>query len=209
FDVEEQLPPAVMTVLREMTLQPQAPDDRDLLVIIGENARAVAAAQQLAVSRGLRTEVVWQAREGEARDLGEEFVRLALLAPEDLDVLLGGGEATVTVRGDGIGGRNTEFALAAALALEWRGEHDWVVASLATDGQDALTDLAGAIADGGTCQRARAAGVEPAVALAESDSKRVFAAAGGAIETGPTGTNVNDIYIALRMRPGVAADRGA
>lgn len=209
YNVEEQLPPAVMSALREMTFQPQAQDERDLLTIVGENARAVAAAQQLAVQRGLRTEVVWQAREGEARELGEEFVRLALLAPDDTDVLLGGGEATVTVRGDGVGGRNTEFALAAALALEQRGEHGWIIASLATDGQDALTDLAGAIADGETCQRARAAGVDPAAALAESDSKRVFEAAGGAVETGPTGTNVNDIYLALRVRPGVAADRGA
>ena len=78
--------------------------------------------------------------------------------------------------------------------------HDWVVASLATDGQDAMTGLAGAIADGETCQRARANGVDPAAALARNDSATVFEAAGGAVDTGPTGTNVNDLYIAVRVR---------
>ena len=131
------------------------------------------------------------------------------MAPDEIDLLLGGGEATVTVRGEGIGGRNTEFALAAALDLEQQPDLGWVIASLATDGQDALTGLAGAIADAGTCQRARATGVDPVSALAESDSKRVFDAAGGVVATGPTGTNVNDIYFALRMRPEVAAGEGS
>jgi hydroxypyruvate reductase len=208
FGVASQLPNAVMTALQGMAFQPQPPDERDLLVIVGENARAVAAVCESARDEGLRADVVWHAREGEARDLGDEFVRLARLAPEELDLLLGGGEATVTVRGDGVGGRNTEFALAAALSLEQYDEAGWVIASLATDGQDALTGLAGAIADGGTCKRARTAGVDPVVALAESDSKRVFAVAGGAMETGPTGTNVNDIYFALRVQPGVTAGEG-
>ncbi|MCA9863250.1 MAG: DUF4147 domain-containing protein [Thermomicrobiales bacterium] len=209
FGVEERLPAVVMAALRDMAYEPQPEDDRDRLVIVGENARAVAAAQQCALDMGLRAEVVWRAREGEARDLGTEFVRLALMAPDEIDLLLGGGEATVTVRGEGIGGRNTEFALAAALDLEQQPDLGWVIASLATDGQDALTGLAGAIADAGTCQRARATGVDPVSALAESDSKRVFDAAGGVVATGPTGTNVNDIYFALRMRPEVAAGEGS
>jgi glycerate-2-kinase len=115
-------------------------------------------------------------------------------------VLLGGGEATVTVRGDGSGGRNTEFALASCLELERRGIDDWVIASLATDGQDGLTGLAGAIGDGSTGARARATGIDPERALANNDSAAVFKAAGGAVNTGPTGTNVNDLYIAVRKR---------
>ena len=114
--------------------------------------------------------------------------------------MLGGGEATVTVRGDGRGGRNTEFALAAALELERRGTLDWVVASLGTDGQDATTGLAGAIADAGTAGRARDAGVDPVRALARNDSLSVFEISGGSVETGPTGTNVNDVYIAVRAK---------
>ena len=208
FGVEGQLPEAVISTLQGLTFQPQPADERDLLVIVGENARAVSAVYERALSEGLRADIVWRAREGEARDLGEEFVRLAMIAPDDIDLLLGGGEATVTVRGDGVGGRNTEFALAAALRLDQVGESGWVIASLATDGQDALTGLAGAIGDAGTCQRARAAGVDPVAAIAESDSARVFEIAGGAVDTGPTGTNVNDIYFALRLRPGAAAGGG-
>ncbi|MDQ2655690.1 MAG: DUF4147 domain-containing protein [Chloroflexota bacterium] len=208
YGVEERLPEVVMATLAGMAFLPQPQNDRDLLVIVGENARAVSAAYGRALDEGLRADVVWHAREGEARDLGDEFVRLAMVAPDEIDLLLGGGEATVTVRGDGIGGRNTEFALAAALSLERHGEAGWVVASLATDGQDALTGLAGAIADEGTCQRARLAGVDPVAALAESGSKRVFDVAGGVVETGPTGTNVNDIYFALRVKPEATADGG-
>ncbi|MFT4037621.1 MAG: DUF4147 domain-containing protein [Thermomicrobiales bacterium] len=200
FAVEDAVPAVVLDTLRGMTYLPQAGDPRDVLAIIGENARAVAAELARAERQGLRGEVVWQAREGEARELGVKFVRLARLAPDDIDLLLGGGEATVTVRGDGVGGRNTEFALAAALELERIGETGWLIASLATDGQDALTGLAGAVADGETCARARAAGVDPEAALANSDSKAVFEAAGGAVDTGPTGTNVNDCYLALRIR---------
>lgn len=209
FGVETQLPNRVITTLEEMAFHPQPSDERDLLVIVGENARAVTAACERARLNGLSCQIVWRAREGEARELGEEFVRLALMAPGDTDLLLGGGEATVTVRGNGVGGRNTEFALAAALGLERLGEAGWVIASLATDGQDALTGLAGAIADGDTCERARAAGVDPEAALADSDSRRVFEVAGGAIDTGPTGTNVNDIYFALRMPSGVTTGEGS
>jgi len=104
------------------------------------------------------------------------------------------------VRGDGVGGRNTEFALAAAIAMEDAGDHGWVIASLATDGQDGPTGVAGAIADGSTIARARAAGVDAHEALRQNDSLRVFEAAGGVVRTGPTGTNVNDIYVAVRRR---------
>jgi hydroxypyruvate reductase len=147
--------------------------------------------------------VVWQAAQGEASDLGRKFVSVVADVPESIDVVLGGGEATVIVRGDGQGGRNTEFSLAAALELERRGITQWVVASLGTDGQDAMTGLAGAIADAGTPQRAREAGVDPVQALARNDTMTVFEVSGGSVRTGPTGTNVNDVYVAVR-----ATDRG-
>jgi glycerate 2-kinase len=86
-----------------------------------------------------------------------------------------------------------------------------VIASLGTDGQDALTGLAGATADAETAQRARDRGVDPTRALARNDSLSVFEASGGAVETGPTGTNVNDVYIAVRAsnRLGDASGRGS
>lgn len=171
--------------------------------IVGANASAVDAAARAARALGLTCAVTWHAMEGEAADLGVAWVDTVAQADPSIDVLLGGGEATVTVRGDGRGGRNTEFALAAALELERRGIENWVVASLATDGQDALTGMAGAIADAETVRRARKAGIDPEAALARNDSLTVFERAGGAVRTGPTGTNVNDLYFAVR-----AHDRG-
>ena len=77
-------------------------------------------------------------------------MRTCLEADDAVDVLIGGGEATVTVRGEGVGGRNTEFALAASHEIHRLGIDDWTIASIATDGQDGTSDLAGAIADSGT-----------------------------------------------------------
>jgi glycerate 2-kinase len=172
---------------------------RDVVTIVGDNRAAVEAFAHAAAVDGIRSRVLLEAATGEARELAVSFVDRVLSADDDMPLYLGGGEATVAVRGDGTGGRNTELALAAALELERRGESGWAVASLASDGQDALTGVAGAVASIDTLRRARAAGVDPAAALEANDSLAVFTAAGGAVETGPTGTNVNDIYIALRM----------
>ena len=172
----------------------------DVLLIIGDNATAVQAAADKATEVGLECRIVWQAVQGEAADLGRKFVSLIAELPESIDVALGGGEATVTVHGDGRGGRNTEFSLSAGLELERRSLFEWVIASLGTDGQDAMTGLAGAVVDAETARRARDAGVDPEQALARNDSLRIFEVSGGAVDTGPTGTNVNDVYIAVRAR---------
>jgi glycerate 2-kinase len=172
----------------------------DILLVIADNAAAIKAAADKASALGLQCRIVWQGAQGEAAELGREFVSVLADVPESIDVVLGGGEATVTVRGDGRGGRNTEFSLAAALEMERQGVLDWVIASLGTDGQDAMTGLAGAIADAGTPLRARNAGIDPERALARNDSLSVFDVSGGSVETGPTGTNVNDIYVAVRAK---------
>jgi hydroxypyruvate reductase len=199
--VRDKLPPTIVgAIVHADRGEPPVDDGNDVLLVIGDNAAAVEAAEIEARDSALEARIVWTAVEGEAAELGRRFVGEAATAEDYVDVLLGGGEATVTVRSDGNGGRNTEFALASALELETRGMHDWVVASLATDGQDAMTGLAGAIADSGTCQRARDAGVDPVSALSRNDSAAVFESAGGAVRTGPTGTNVNDLYIAVRMK---------
>lgn len=201
FAVGDDLPRSVTAALRAGGQAPiHDESSADCLLIIGDNATAVSAAESMARMSGRKAAVVWSAIEGEAADRGRAFVALAQAAPAGIDVLLGGGETTVTVRGAGVGGRNTEFALAAALELECRHMCDWVIASLGTDGQDAMTGLAGAMADGGTARRARDRGIDPADALERNDSLAVFEAAGGGVETGPTGTNVNDLYIALRTR---------
>ena len=199
--VKEQLPESVLAALHTGSSEP-APQhaNEDVLLVIGDNAAAVGAAADAAGALGLECQIVWQAAQGEAADLGRDFVSVVADVPRSTDVVLGGGEATVTVRGDGRGGRNTEFSLAAALEMERRGILDLVIASLGTDGQDATTGLAGAIADAGTAKRTRDAGLDPVRALARNDSLSVFEAAGGTVETGPTGTNVNDVYIAVRVK---------
>jgi hydroxypyruvate reductase len=201
FAVRDQIPEPVLAALEGGSREHQTESwDDDVLLVIGDNASALDAAADKAREMGLVSQIEWGAVQGEAADLGRSFVSLIAAAPQSVDVILGGGEATVTVRGEGRGGRNTEFALAAALELERRHLRDWVVASLGTDGQDAMTGLAGAIADAAVPQRARGSGVDPELALESNDSARVFEVSGGAVETGPTGTNVNDLYLAVRIR---------
>jgi glycerate 2-kinase len=109
--------------------------------------------------------------------------------------IVSGGEATVRVRGDGTGGPNQEFVL--ALAIELDGVEGWAAFSADTDGNDGSTDAAGGIVDGKTAQRIRDAHVNPEEALAANDSYAALEAGGALLVTGPTGTNVNDVRVAL------------
>ncbi|MEZ4497943.1 MAG: MOFRL family protein [Thermomicrobiales bacterium] len=116
---------------------------------------------------------------------------------------------TVTVTGDGVGGRNTEFALAAAMRLRELGNRDWLVASLATDGQDGPTGVAGAILGADDIDQMIEAGIDLDSVLAENDSLIPLRAVGADFETGPTGTNANDIYLAIRVSAVNASDAGS
>ena len=109
--------------------------------------------------------------------------------------IVSGGEATVTVRGSGTGGPNQEFVL--ALAVELDGIEGWAAFSADTDGNDGSTDAAGGIVDGKTAQRIRDAGMDPEEALADNDSYAALEVGGALLVTGPTGTNVNDVRVAL------------
>jgi glycerate 2-kinase len=109
--------------------------------------------------------------------------------------IVSGGEATVTVRGDGSGGPNQEFAL--ALAVELEGVEGWAAFSADTDGHDGSTEAAGGIVDGQTARGIRDGGVDPGEALADNDSFPALRAGGALLVTGPTGTNVNDLRVAL------------
>ena len=201
YGLTSRAPESVIRVLTDdrQTRMVTIPADEPVIVV-GDNAIAVAEMRRAAEKANFSVNVAWVGAEGEAAVLGRAWFDACEAADTDIDVLIGGGEATVTVRGDGVGGRNTEFALAAAISMEDAGDQGWVIASLATDGQDGPTGVAGAIADGSTIARARAAGVDAHEALRQNDSLRVFEAAGGVVRTGPTGTNVNDIYVAVRRR---------
>ena len=200
YKLLDRVPSEVIEALRSASeCHDRSMFDCDVVATIGDNAAAVDAFAAVAQAERVPTRVIWKAREGEARTIAADWVARCLSAGDESRLLLGGGEATVSVRGEGIGGRNTEFALAAAMDLERRGRRDWIVASLATDGQDGPTGAAGAIATPSTLDRARAMGIDPLDCLEKNDSYRVFDNAGGAVVTGPTGTNVNDIYVALRL----------
>jgi hydroxypyruvate reductase len=108
---------------------------------------------------------------------------------------ISGGETTVTIRGDGLGGRNQEFALAAAIDIA--GAENICVLSGGTDGTDGPTDAAGAIADGSTVARASSLGLSATESLARNDSYHFFEAVNGLLKTGPTGTNVMDVRLVL------------
>src|SRR5829696_3521028 len=200
YSVLDRAPPAVVVALRVAANEDGfAAYEDDVVAVVGDNAAAVNAFVSAAEEEAVPARVTWFAKEGEARALAAEWVAACLASDRNANLLLGGGEATVAVRGEGIGGRNTEFTLAAALELERLGNRDWIVASLATDGQDGPTGAAGAMATPSTLDRARATGLDPASCLDRNDSFRLFERVGGAAITGPTGTNVNDIYVALRI----------
>ncbi len=169
--------------------------------IIAGAETALQAAAQAARADGFTPLVLGDTIEGEAREVGLVLVGIARscarwgtpAAPPC--VLLSGGETSVTVRGRGRGGRNTELALAAAIALE--GTAGLHLLSADTDGIDGSEDNAGAVVDGNTAARARASGWDPWDYLAENDSYSLFEATGGLVHTGPTRTNVNDFRALL------------
>lgn len=174
--------------------------DRVRTVLAGSNRTALAAAAAAARGPGTRVVELPGFLAGEARECARLFVRrlrdLAGAAdPERRVVLVAGGETTVAVRGNGQGGRNQEFALAAALAME-NGE-EMAVLSGGTDGIDGPTDAAGAFADGSTCSRARRLGLSPEGHLERNDAYSFFQALSDLLRTGPTGTNVADIAIGV------------
>jgi glycerate 2-kinase len=166
--------------------------------IIGSNRLALEAVSQRAHETGWSVRGVEAGVSGEAREQGERLAGIARSLPTGVArpaCHLIGGETTVTVRGSGVGGRNLELALAAAMALD--GLENVALAAFATDGIDGPTDAAGAIVTGGTAARARSMGMEPGTFLADNDSYTFFEKVGGLIQTGPTGTNVNDIALLL------------
>ena len=170
-------------------------------VIVGSNALAVDAAEVEARRLGFHTLVLSTFLEGEAREIARvhsgiaKEIRATGRPVKTPACVISGGEPTVTIRGKGLGGRNQEFALAAALDIA--GLKNVLILSAGTDGTDGPTDAAGAIADGTTLVRAQALGLNAPAFLANNDSYRFFEATGDLIKTGPTGTNVADIQLVL------------
>lgn len=166
-------------------------------VVIGSNKISRLRAGRELGRRGYQTTVLRGELTGEARRVGHRIARIV----KDRSsrgtpwALVGGGETVVTVEGTGSGGRNQEFVLSVALGV--RGIGGIAVGSMATDGIDGPTDAAGAIADGATVARGKSKGLLARNYLNNHDSHTFFRELGDLIMTGPTGTNVNDIFVAV------------
>jgi glycerate-2-kinase len=165
-------------------------------VLVGSGRDAIAAAAAAARARGYAARILDVPLVGDAAAVGRALADELRNAPGNRPLaVLARGETTVRVVPGGRGGRCQQLALAAALALAGQ---PGVVHAAGTDGIDGSTDAAGACVDGGTVARARAAGFDPAHALAATDSHPLLAATGDLVVTGPTGTNVADLVVALR-----------
>ncbi|HSA94578.1 MAG TPA: glycerate kinase [Acidobacteriota bacterium] len=173
--------------------------------IIGDNMTALRGAKHEAEKRGFEPIFLSSNDGGEARKTASGYAAfLAELACSAANLprplcLLAGGELTVTVRGRGKGGRNTEFVLAALVDMVKADVSglDWLILSLGTDGIDGPTDAAGAWADERTVRTAGALGLDPVAYLDDNDSYYFFKQTGNLIVTGPTGTNVMDLRLFL------------
>ena len=166
--------------------------------IVATPAMALAAAAEAVRAAGYQPVVLGDALEGEARALAREHAALARDAAPGT-VLLSGGEATVTVTGEGRGGPNAEYALALALALD--GAPGIFAAACDTDGIDGTEDNAGALVTPETLTQGRALGEDASARLAANDAYGYFAALGDLVRTGPTLTNVNDFRAILVSPP--------
>jgi len=199
------LPEKALEILASGRGESVKPDDPRLA---GASARIIAAPQmaleaaaQVARSAGITPYILGDALEGEAREVGKVLGGIALHVAQRRQpwpppcVLLSGGETTVTVRGMGRGGRNVEFLLALALALQGRLGVDALPGD--TDGVDGQEEVAGAYIGPDTLERAQALGLKAADMLADNDAHRLFEALGDSVVTGPTLTNVNDFRAIL------------
>ncbi len=170
-------------------------------VIVGSNIAAAAAAKERASALGYNSLILSTSIGGEtagAAKLHAAIAREVVSSGNPVDApacIISGGETTVTIRGKGKGGRNQEFALAAAADID--GLENVLVLSGGTDGTDGPTDAAGAIADGTTMERARKLGLDANRHLGENDSYNFFKPLGDLLMTGPTNTNVMDLRVVL------------
>jgi glycerate 2-kinase len=208
YKLEGRLPSRVAEIIGKgiRGLVPETPKDGEPVfqrvrnIIIGSNKMATDAARKAAELLGYRTTVISAELSGEASIVAGELARKAIdfkkaLAPGDKACLIAGGETTVTVRGNGKGGRNTELAL--VFGMEIKGLPGITFLSAGTDGTDGPTDAAGAFVDGRTVAKAAGASIDAGEYLKNNDSYTFFNRTGDLFITGPTGTNVMDIQIIL------------
>ena len=170
-------------------------------VLVGTNKESCRAAAEVLEKRGYHSLILSTRLQGEAKEVGKILAGICIgIRENQLPIvppaaIVAGGETTVTVHGKGRGGRNQELVLSAASSI--RGIPAIVVSSIGTDGVDGPTNAAGAVADGNTVERGLRIHMDPDSYLRENDSYPFFERLNDLVITGPTGTNVNDIFIAI------------
>ena len=200
------LPSKVLDGLRAGTI-PETPRRRDpafrrarhAMILSNRDLRNAAVRSGLAI--GLSAESVPFDLSGSVVDAVERVARAIESAPPGTRLLVLGGEVLTAPSGPGTGGRAQEFALRLALRMAGLGSRPWAFLALGSDGIDGNSPAAGAFADQTTLNRSRAAGADPAKALRDSDTHRFFSRLGDVFVTGPTGTNVRDLYLLLTGEP--------
>ncbi len=202
YGLTESIPTTILRALEEAPETPKADDPlfaRVENIVIGSNALAAQAAMAQAQAGGFQAEFLGDDWQGEARETAKALCERLKTHPaiEKPLCLIAGGETTVTLRGNGKGGRNQELALAAVGELA--GLENVMLVTLATDGEDGPTDAAGAVVTGETDQRARSMRLDAAQFLSRNDSYAFFSTLEDALKIGSTGTNVNDLTFLLRL----------
>lgn len=202
------LPPAIMHSLNTATAQAPSPDDprfqRNTVHVIASASLSLEAAARIAEREGIPAAILSDSVEGEARDVAQVHAAIAREVVQRNRpftrpvLLLSGGETTVTLKGHGKGGRNSEFALSLAIGIS--GVEGIHALAADTDGIDGSEDNAGAFVDTFTATRLYQRGMDPASLLRRNDAWTAFSALGDLFVTGPTGTNVNDFRAILIAR---------
>lgn len=165
-------------------------------ISVGDVTKLCSTASERAIALGYETTVLTSSLRCEAKEAGSFLASLGQYhAGKGPKAFILGGETVVHVRGGGLGGRNQELALAGAIDI--RGIEGIALASIGSDGTDGPTDSAGGVVDGQSFFRMVEAGIDPKKALEENDSNRALMASGDLVNTGPTGTNVNDLVVML------------
>lgn len=193
----DDLPASICAALSREDAVPDTPAAP--FTLIGSNLISVHAMADRAAGSSFEAQVAEDPITGDVDAVARHLVA-RLTSLEAGEAWLAGGETTVHLQGRGLGGRNQELALRVA----WHAHHHpvhgrWVFAAAGSDGRDGPTDAAGGLVDGGTLSRLRAAGGDPASLLADNDSHRALSLSGDRLVTGPTGTNVADLFVLLRV----------
>lgn len=202
YKIERQVSKSILQTLKPDSLQSdlQQQTFRVQNLIIGDNRLAAHAALEQAQREGFTAEILTNELQGEAREVGVMLVNRLRVSAEHIPrpfCLIAGGETTVTINGNGKGGRNQELALAAMHEL--KGLEDVMLIALATDGEDGPTDAAGAAVTGESAQRAEALGLDAADHLSRHDAYVCFDILGDLLKPGPSGTNVNDLIFLIGL----------